>query len=201
MADNGSGGAGWKTKFPPLVIAAGLVVGALAGALVKLGNPGNMGLCIVCFERDIAGALGLHRAAAVQYLRPEIFAMVLGAAAAARLGKEFVPRSASAPAVRFVLGVFVSIGALVFMGCPRDMAMSVGTFSFTLAGRDNAEAAAELEGRYGVMTRVGLQCAPAAHKAIGTYPQGTIRASIGYFTTDEEVRHFLDSLRQMCRGR
>jgi uncharacterized protein len=44
----------------------------LAPILVKLGNPGNMGICVACFSRDIAGALGLHRAATVQYIRPEI---------------------------------------------------------------------------------------------------------------------------------
>jgi len=43
-----------------------------AALLQKLGNPGNMGICVACFERDIAGAVGLHRAAVVQYMRPEI---------------------------------------------------------------------------------------------------------------------------------
>ena len=62
----------WKENFPPLVIISGLVIGVIAAVLVKLGNPGNMGICVACFERDIAGALGLHRAAVVQYIRPEI---------------------------------------------------------------------------------------------------------------------------------
>ncbi|MGB2820506.1 MAG: aminotransferase class V-fold PLP-dependent enzyme, partial [Phycisphaerae bacterium] len=83
---------------------------------------------------------------------------------------------------------------------PRDMAAGVGIFSFTVIGRDNAEVAGELDRRFGIMTRVGLQCAPAAHRAIGTYPHGTIRASIGCFTTDGEIRHFIDSLRELCRG-
>ena len=51
--------ATWKENFPPLVIVSGLVLGGAAAILVKLGNPGNMGFCIACFERDIAGALGL----------------------------------------------------------------------------------------------------------------------------------------------
>ena len=62
-----------------MIILAGLVTGALAAFLVKLGNPGNMGTCVACFERDIAGALGLHRAEVVQYIRPEIIGFVLGA--------------------------------------------------------------------------------------------------------------------------
>jgi hypothetical protein len=77
-----------------------------------------MGVCVACFERDIAGALGLHRAAAVQYLRPEIIGFVLGATIAALAFQEFKARTGSAPIVRFVLGMLAMIGALVFLGCP-----------------------------------------------------------------------------------
>jgi len=65
MTDGNRIGKNWKELFPPLVIISGLILGVVAGVLVKLGNPGNMGLCMACFERDIAGAVGLHRAAAV----------------------------------------------------------------------------------------------------------------------------------------
>ncbi|MBN1955265.1 MAG: YedE-related selenium metabolism membrane protein, partial [Anaerolineae bacterium] len=75
-------------------------------------------ICVACFERDIAGALGLHRAAAVQYVRPEIVGFVLGALVAALAFREFKARAGSAPIVRFVLGVFAMIGALAFLGCP-----------------------------------------------------------------------------------
>ena len=60
------------------IIAVGLCIGVLAPLLQFWGNPGNMGICVACFERDIAGALGLHRAAVVQYMRPEIIGFVLG---------------------------------------------------------------------------------------------------------------------------
>ncbi|MDX9787027.1 MAG: YedE family putative selenium transporter [Desulfobacterales bacterium] len=100
------------------IIGVGAFIGIIAPVLQKLGNPGNMGICVACFERDIAGALGLHRAAVVQYLRPEIIGFVLGSMMAAYLFKEFRPRVGSAPIVRFVLGVFAMIGALVFLGCP-----------------------------------------------------------------------------------
>ena len=52
------------------IIATGAAIGLIAVLLVKLGNPANMGFCIACFIRDIAGGLGLHQAAVVQYLRP-----------------------------------------------------------------------------------------------------------------------------------
>lgn len=100
------------------IIAVGGVIGLLAPILQKLGNPGNMGICVACFERDIAGAVGMHRAAVVQYLRPEIVGFVIGALVAAYLFNEFRPRGGSAPIVRFVLGIFAMIGALVFLGCP-----------------------------------------------------------------------------------
>jgi YedE family putative selenium metabolism protein len=100
------------------IILVGAVIGVLAPLLQKLGNPANMGICVACFERDIAGAIGLHRAAVVQYMRPEIIGFVLGALLAALIFREFRPRAGSAPIVRFVLGVFAMIGALVFLGCP-----------------------------------------------------------------------------------
>jgi len=100
------------------IICAGALIGLLAGALALLGNPVNMGVCVACFIRDIAGALGLHRAAPVQYLRPEIPAFVLGSFLAALTFGEFRARGGSSPVIRFVLGGFAMIGALVFLGCP-----------------------------------------------------------------------------------
>ena len=97
---------------------AGLIIGVLAALLVKFGNPGNMGVCVACFTRDVAGALGLHRAAVVQYLRPELAGFILGSFASALLFKEYRPRGGSSPMVRFGLGFFAMIGALVFLGCP-----------------------------------------------------------------------------------
>jgi YedE family putative selenium metabolism protein len=100
------------------IIVAGAAIGILAPLLQYLGNPPNMCICVACFERDIAGALGLHRAAVVQYIRPEIVGFVLGSLIAALAFREFKARAGSAPIVRFVLGVFAMIGALAFLGCP-----------------------------------------------------------------------------------
>ncbi len=100
------------------IISVGVFIGIFAPLLQKWGNPKNMGICVACFERDISGALGLHRAALVQYMRPEIIGFVLGALIAAYAFKEFRARAGSAPIVRFVLGAFAMIGALIFLGCP-----------------------------------------------------------------------------------
>ncbi|MDR2891868.1 MAG: YedE-related selenium metabolism membrane protein [Deltaproteobacteria bacterium] len=100
------------------IVLVGLVIGLIASMLQHFGNPGNMGICVACFERDIAGAIGLHRAAIVQYLRPEIIGLVLGAFAASIIFGDFRPRGGSAPVQRFILGMLAVIGALVFLGCP-----------------------------------------------------------------------------------
>ena len=109
-----------------LILATGVVVGVAALILTAAGNPKNMGFCIACFERDIAGALGLHSAAKVQYMRPEIVGIVLGALLSALAAREFRAKAGSSPACRFVLGMFVMIGALVFLGCPLRMVIRLG---------------------------------------------------------------------------
>lgn len=113
-------------KKKGLMIATGLIIGAIAVALVALGNPANMGFCIACFIRDIAGALKLQTAAPVGYMRPEIIGMVLGSAIMAFVGKEFKSSGGSAPLTRFILGFFMMIGALMFLGCPLRMLLRIG---------------------------------------------------------------------------
>ena len=97
------------------IVLAGGVIGVIAAILVFFGNPANMGFCIACFLRDTTGALGLHSAAAVQYIRPEIIGLVLGACIISLAKKEFRPRGGSAPVTRFTLGAFVMIGCLMFL--------------------------------------------------------------------------------------
>lgn len=120
------------------IVSAGAFVGVFAALLQRWGNPGNMGICVACMERDVAGALGLHRAVLVQYLRPEIIGFVLGAWIAALVFREFRPRGGSSPIVRFFLGFFAMVGALVFLGCPwralLRLAGGDGNALFGLAG-------------------------------------------------------------------
>ena len=117
-----------------LLIGTGLAVGIAAVLLTKLGNPANMGFCIACFLRDIAGALNFQRAGfdaevgtgIVQYIRPEIIGLVLGSTAVAMATKEFRPKGGSSPMTRFILAVIVMIGALIFLGCPLRMVIRIG---------------------------------------------------------------------------
>lgn len=100
------------------IIITGIIIGIIAATLQKLGNPGNMGLCVACFERDIAGALGLHQHPVLHYVRPEIIGLLLGAFIISILQGEYQPRGGSAVLIRFFLGFFAMVGALVFLGCP-----------------------------------------------------------------------------------
>ena len=112
-----------KKRFNPWIIITGAAVGVAAVALTKLGNPKNMGFCIACFIRDIAGAMKLHSAEVVQYVRPEILGIVLGSFLMALGTREFKAKAGSSPATRFVLGAIVMVGALVFLGCPLRMVL------------------------------------------------------------------------------
>ena len=85
------------------IILAGAIIGISAALLVKFGNPANMGFCIACFYRDIAGALGLHRAGVVQYIRPEIIGFILGAFGIAFINKEFKSTGGSSTLFRVFL--------------------------------------------------------------------------------------------------
>ncbi len=107
------------------IVVAGCIIGVISALLVFFGNPANMGFCIACFLRDTAGSLGLHRAAAVQYIRPEIIGLVLGSFIMALCKKEFGSKGGSAPMTRFVLGFFVMIGCLMFLGCPFRMILRI----------------------------------------------------------------------------
>ncbi len=100
------------------VVFAGVFIGVMAAALVYAGNPPNMGICIAGFLRDISGALGFHREGAVQFIRPEIIGIVLGAYLTAKLFSEHRNRATTLSLVPLILGSFTAIGALAFQGCP-----------------------------------------------------------------------------------
>jgi len=107
------------------IIVAGLIFGALSALMTNWGNPANMGICVACFIRDIAGAIGIHRAAVVQFIRPEIIGFALGAFITAFAFREWRSTGGSSPVIRFVLGALVMIGALVFLGCPIRMLLRI----------------------------------------------------------------------------
>lgn len=84
---------------------------------------------------------------------------------------------------------------------PDDVESRTGVVSVQIAGFDPRDAAAVLDEHFGIEVRAGLHCAPLAHQAIGTFEQGgTVRLSVGPFTTDDHVHRAADALRQMSAG-
>ncbi|MDO5564464.1 MAG: YedE family putative selenium transporter [Eubacteriales bacterium] len=127
------------------IIFAGIIIGIISTALVLFGNPKNMGFCIACFIRDTAGAMKLHSASAVQYVRPEIIGLILGSFILSMFSKEHKAVGGSSPITRFILGFFAMVGALMFLGCPFRMILR-------LAGGDyNA-----ILGLFGFIVGIGI---------------------------------------------
>lgn len=82
----------------------------------------------------------------------------------------------------------------------KDLNRRVGVVSVDFVHRDNAEAAFELEMDYGILTRCGLHCAPSAHKTLDTFPRGTVRFSLGFASTEEDVDAALSAIRTVSEA-
>ena len=80
---------------------------------------------------------------------------------------------------------------------PADLKEQVPTFSITAGDRDLGQLSYQLDEKYNIMTRSGLHCAPLAHQTLGTFPEGSLRFSIGYFNTLQEIEFTLDALKQL----
>lgn len=105
-----------------LLLAA--LVGVAAAVLVALGNPGNMGICGACFVRDDGGALGLHKGPAI--FRPEVAGVVLGTLGLSFAMRRGIGRAGGHAGSRFLLCMFMALGALVFLGCPFRLLQRLG---------------------------------------------------------------------------
>jgi cysteine desulfurase family protein len=84
----------------------------------------------------------------------------------------------------------------VTLHCPSDPALRGAVLSFTIAGKDSAAIAFELDGCFDIAVRAGLHCAPRAHRTLGTFPGGTVRMSPGWFTTREDIAIFAEAVVQ-----
>ncbi len=82
----------------------------------------------------------------------------------------------------------------------RDPENTVAIVSFTAEGRHVSEIGLQLDKQYGILTRVGLHCAPAAHKTIGTFPEGTVRLAPGVFTTADDIKRAIQAIRKAVRS-
>ena len=72
-----------------------------------------------------------------------------------------------------------------------------GVVSIQTPGHDLSQVAHDLDARFGIQTRVGLHCAPSAHKTLGTFPAGTIRFSLGWANTEADVDLAISALGEL----
>lgn len=106
-------------------------------------------------------------------------------------GIDQIQRHESALLGRFLRGVS-AIPSVRVVGAP-----DTAVISLDFPGRDNAECADRLAREHGVLTRCGLHCAPQAHKTLGSFPRGTVRFSMGYYTTAEDVDKALCAISEL----
>jgi cysteine desulfurase family protein len=97
---------------------------------------------------------------------------------------------------RLIMGLSDINGVNVYG--PRDVQRQVAVVSFNINGKDPSDVGFVLDSSFGIMSRVGLHCAPDAHRTIGTFPQGTVRLSPGYFNTSEEVDFVIDAVKKIA---
>ncbi len=82
---------------------------------------------------------------------------------------------------------------------PADLSMRVGIISFNIEGMEPSDVALALDVEFGIMCRPGLHCAPSAHRTIGTFPKGTVRFSVGFFNTKEDVEKAIEAVKKLAR--
>ncbi len=82
---------------------------------------------------------------------------------------------------------------------PRDLSRRTGVVSFTAADLSLSDLGLRLDEEAGVLCRIGLHCAPAAHRTIGTFPEGTVRFSTGPLTTRAEIDQAIRAVERIVR--
>lgn len=113
-----------------------------------------------------------------------------------QLGIENIRQHEITLTARLLDGLHGIAGAVVYG--PADATLRTAVVAFNIAGVSPSDIGLKLDHNYNIMTRVGLHCAPQAHRAIGTFPQGAIRISAGIFTTAAEIDAAIAALREIA---
>ncbi|MFB3896015.1 MAG: aminotransferase class V-fold PLP-dependent enzyme [bacterium] len=82
---------------------------------------------------------------------------------------------------------------------PNRTTNRIGVISFTIDNQSVSDIGLKLEEDYGILARVGLHCAPAAHKTIGSFPKGTVRFAPGIYTTKEDIAAVIEAVRTIAQ--
>lgn len=80
----------------------------------------------------------------------------------------------------------------------QDAAKQTATVSFTIQGMEPSTVGLQLDEEFNILCRVGLHCAPSAHKTLGSFPEGSVRFGLGRFTKSEDVHDAVDAVRQLA---
>jgi cysteine desulfurase / selenocysteine lyase len=96
-----------------------------------------------------------------------------------------------------ILNGLADISDLQIYG-PRNSERRLGVVSLNLPGYDPQELSALLDSQFSIQSRAGLHCAPRMHTALGTAPTGTLRLSLGHFTTKDQIHQTLAALREIA---
>jgi len=184
---------------------------AFSGHKGLLGPTGTGGMCIregVVLAPLMRGGTGSDSAHEIQPdFLPDAFesgtqnvAGIAGLGAGVRflleIGIDTVRMHEQQLVAEFLSGAS-EIPGIILYG-PRDAALHCGVVSFNVAGAMPSEVALILDESFAIMARSGLHCAPAAHRALGTFPTGTVRFSFGWFNTPAEVQRALEALREVA---
>ena len=89
------------------------------------------------------------------------------------------------------------IGEVIIYNNTKNKSNSI--ISFNLKNIDPADVGYILENSFEIVVRTGLHCAPLIHKFLGSYPNGSVRISFSYFSTECDVNHFIDAVKQICK--
>lgn len=154
-----------------------VVTGGTGSSSQSLDQPESMPERYESGTLNLPGIAGLK--AGIEYIR--------------QIGLQDISRHEKSLLQRIVAGLEQIDGVAVHG--PRDPERRCGVVSFTVAGIDPSRIGFQLDRDHGISVRVGLHCAPLAHKTIGTFPAGTVRVSPGYFTTEADIDLFLAALR------
>jgi cysteine desulfurase/selenocysteine lyase len=100
---------------------------------------------------------------------------------------------------RLLDGLQGTPGVTVYGGL--DAERQTATVSFNVSGLEPSDVGLRLDDEYGILCRVGLHCAPAAHRTLGTFPRGTVRFGLGAFNRPDEIDTALQAVRDMAHGR
>lgn len=155
------------------------IAGGTGSQSDSLDMPGTLPDKYESGTMNLPGIIGLN--AALSYLERTGLSVLHEKKMA--LTKQFLDRVRNIPGVRIV--------------GKQNLKDRVAVVSLDFLEKDNAVMAFELEQQYGVMTRVGLHCAPLAHQTLGTYPQGTVRFAFSAGNTSEEVERCTDGIREL----